>query len=237
MDDNNIVELKNELEKRSDTLRLLEDNLKKRNQDNKKLSDNNQLLLKKIKLLESKIASQKPEKVSFANNIKFIKIDLYHVVTKVNPKCPYCEKFKELGVYTELQNFGKKYGLSGKFQFVEWKCDWNDIKYHDEYSYDLSLSVRGKNWLYATGKDVEYFPTVDVSVWLKNGDFRFDRIAGLGSHSGDGKIKVDTIARILDFLKNINKRKIKDDSGTRVQPLAKDALLEKKVLRDKYTHM
>ncbi len=162
---------------------------------------------RKVESLEKKIDYYESCEIENTEKIKNITIHLYLIYSKRLPNCELCDEFKEKYLKS-LQNLPKLINLKpDKFNLIEWKCDWLDRFYKDN-PYSFEFSEYGKNWLYAQGRYITKFPSLEVYVTMSNNNIIYRRLDGFGTYikkKGVEHVFVDCVPPLVDFIRKITK--------------------------------
>lgn len=205
--------------------------------------ENNSNSKKKKDKVENQIAqvfSDKPkhkptnaELNSWYSHIKELKIEIFIIQSKVPPSCGYCDSYinntlerKWLKQLHKLLNIDEN-----RVVIEEIPCDWNCLHATEYFNkqkkrievYKMELEQEGENYFYAYGMDIEYFPSIRITLRsdkYKKGSEVFEAIfQGLGMdivkefkykfndqiYTRKVKVKTVTILKpLLRFLRSLN---------------------------------
>lgn len=171
--------------------------------DKEKLLKDREKILQRVNILEKSSKAQPNTKIQgVITGIKSMSITYYHIITLKGAGCGYCTAAVKEGEFNRLRDFGETYKVPN-FTFIEIRCDWNDFE-NNTPPYSNKISAWGENFLVAKGNDVDWFPSFDVTVILKNGTIKKNRFEGVGKWNSAGEIEINMVFRLISYLANLN---------------------------------
>lgn len=226
-----ISDLKSQLVDKDDHVRLLKeqaiDEKKKARIALEKLGS----YQKKASSLESRVKSLIQDKNKVFANITQIRIDIYYIDPS-NPKdtCRACKLFFDAGYYDKILNFKETFQFRGDFQLMDYACDPSSSQ-TSRSRYEL-MSEEALNWYFASGNDIDRYPTLDIFASNKDGKIHRFRFEGIGKFISENEVEITIIPDISLWLISISSafKKFKP-SNLRADGMIHDYLMDKKLLR------